>query len=500
MRKRYVLSLLAIIFAASLFAAQPSRAIEVTDPPVPAYYAPVFATGLQVTDQLDAVELYNESSLPIDLSSWSIQYQSLMPGQVCKITLQDWLPAGGYIVAVAADGPLTGLANNNGNVLLYDSCLRSLASDFKLTLYDGDVPQDIITPTLGTFVRKGLTKTYRTNKFGTDFTLINRSLYAGEWYQPPELSQLQFSEILANSRNCSPLETSLDCNDYVKLYNPTEQVVDLSSFRVRNGYLGQSPSSSNAITLDGVVEPGHFVIIPMTVTNSASWLWLEDMYGVKRYDNTIQDYPDASSDTKKGQAWAYDTADGTWKWTSQPTPFDIPSVFPIPIVEQAAEATTLPTPCNDGQYRSEVTNRCRVIEVAASDVTACKEGQYRSEETNRCRSVVSAVASLISCTEGQERNPQTNRCRQLVIADTELVPCKEGQERNLETNRCRNVTSTVPVSSFAVEPIVDTPGTFVGWWALGGVGMFALVYGVWEWRAEVTQATQKLRSFFHSNK
>lgn len=131
---------------------------------------------------------------------------------------------------------------------------------------------------------------------------------------------LQVSEILANPRACSPLETALDCRDYVKLYNPTDQPADLSLFRLRSGYQGQSATASNTFLLAGIIQPGHFAVIatsadnrPISLTSSGGFVWLEDTYGVKRYDTTVQEYPDASSDSKKGQAWAYDTSDGQWK-------------------------------------------------------------------------------------------------------------------------------------------------------------------------------------------
>jgi hypothetical protein len=80
------------------------------------------------------------------------------------------------------------------------------------------------------------------------------------------------------------------------------------------------------------------------------------------------------------------------------------------------------------------------------------------------------------------------------------VPCKAGQERNPETNRCRNATAAVPVADFAVAPIADTGKAFVGWLALGGIGLLAVGYGAWEWRREVVAGVQKVRSFFTSSK
>ncbi len=476
MHKLYVFVLFFITLSLSSLSGALVKAVSITDPPEPAHYAPIFVTGFQLTNQLDAIEIFNESPDPVDLSTWSIQYRSLEEGKTCNISLKDWLPAGGYVVAVANNGALSTIASGNENVLLYDSCLRNMGSDFTLTLNNMDTSQEIITPMSGAFVRKGLTKTYRTNKFSTDFMAINRSLYAGIWYRPPESVQLQISEILVNSRNCSPLETELDCSDYVKLYNPTDQPIDLSLFQIRNGYFGQSPTSSNTIEIEGIVEAGHYIIIPMTVTNSASWLWLEDSFGVKRYDNTVQAYEDGSSDTKKGQAYAYDVSDGLWKWTLQPTPSDTQSIFPVPPAEPVM-----------------------ISEVA---LAPCAEGQYRSEETNRCRSVVSEIASLVPCGPEQERNPVTNRCRSVtaVLGTSDLVPCKEGQERNPETNRCRNIASAVPQAEYAPEQVSEASNNNVLWWSLAIIGLAVAGYGVWEWRHEISNLGRKLGSFLNRNK
>lgn len=149
--------------------------------------------------------------------------------------------------------------------------------------------------------------------------------------------------------------------------------------------------------------------------------------------------------------------------------------------------------CGEGKYRSEDTGRCRQIP-AASVLAACKLGQYRSEETNRCRNLVTANA-LTPCKENQYRSEETNRCRNLASAANQLVPCKENQERNPETNRCRNVTNAVPAAAFAVKPVGDSSKAFIGWWALGGVTMAALLYAGWEWRYEIRQWIRYIPTF-----
>jgi hypothetical protein len=251
---------------------------------------------------------------------------------------------------------------------------------------------------------------------------------------------------------------------------------------LRIGYQGQTPSSSNTFSLTGILPPGHYHAVlksaddrSVTITNSGGFAWLEDAFGIKRYDETVTEYADAGAESKKGQAWAYDASDGTWKWTTQPTPGNLPSVFPPPPES--------------------------LVKVSSSNLTPCKEGQYRSEETNRCRNLATAAGGLAPCDVGQERNPETNRCRKIASLASQLTPCKEGQERNPETNRCRNVTATSPPpAAFGVEPVTDTAKAFIGWWALGGLGIVALGYGAWEWRHELWSGVQKVGTFFTGGK
>ncbi|MEI7689519.1 MAG: hypothetical protein WCI79_00960 [Candidatus Saccharibacteria bacterium] len=480
---------LGLILCFLFFSSSAGAEITVIPPPEPIVYPSVFVTGFQMTEQLDVVEFYNESSAPVDMSQWSLQYKSSEPDKLCKITFQDWILPENYTVAASMDMSLKGA----DNVSIYQSCKRDPVVGLTFTLNkmgdDGiDIVQETITPTASAFVRKGLTKTYRTGKFTTDFKAIDRSLYAGEWYLPPQLLLVEISEVLPNPRSCSPTETSLDCKEYVKLYNPTDQIINLSQFRIRNGYAGQSSTSSNTRTLDGLLQPGHFVVVPMGVTNSESYLWLEDFYGATTYANTVLQYPDASSDTKKGQAWAYDVSDGIWKWTPTPNPNDTPSIFPVPppptpvVVIYPTPTTVVPT---------------------SSTLVPCKEGQYRSEETNRCRNIEVAAATLEPCGVGQERNPATNRCRSItaILGDSELKPCDPGQERNPETNRCRNIVSSdIPKADYAPEQTGAPQTDYTSWFILGGIGLIAVGYGVWEWRFELSKLFKNVVAFLRRKK
>ncbi len=376
------------------------------------------------------------------------------------------------------------------------------------------------------WVRKGLTATYRKGDFTKDFEQVTATytkrpaLYSGGWYTGPpvDTAGLKITELLPAAKDCAPSDADWACGDYVKLQNTSSQPVTLSDYRVRAGNKTTSPSVTNTFNWQQAQPPelAPRLMLPadayytlrlrddgkfLSLTDGGGWVWLEDAYGAQQYADSEVAYGSATTADKNGAALAYRAETASWQWTTEPNPYDGPSIF----AGFDGIATTTSTgglvPCRDDQYRSETTNRCRSISTIAG-LTPCKEGQYRSEETNRCRSIASAVvASLTPCAPGQERNPATNRCRKIGASDNELAPCKEGQERNPATNRCRNAAATsLPPAAFAVAPIAQTGKAFVGWWALGGLGVLALGYGVWEWRAEMLAAIRKVGSLFVANK
>ena len=442
--------------------------------------SPIITTGYSRTgSHLDYVQIYNNSDTPVNLNGWSMEYHAVDESAPrLKTELSGWIAPANYLVAADA-------ASVSNADFLYELSDGVAVKSYEVRIVpptDSGYATNNASPSEGTFWRK---ISDSTGKYTKDFAIADpektRSLSGGGFYNSPESTLLQVSEIYANSSDCSPLSASVLCGDYVKLYNPSDQVIDLSDFRLRAGYQGQNSTSSNTYLLVGEVLPGHYAVISksadsrsISITNSGGYIWLEDTYGIKMYDSTVAEYTDASADSKKGLAWAYDSISGTWKWTTRPTPSDTPSVFP-------AVAAVVKTE-------------------SKAELAPCKEGQYRSEETNRCRSIVAAAAVLAECPEGQTRNPETNRCRTTAALASELTPCAEGQVRNPETNRCRKVTNSVPEAAFAVEPVKDSKTAFAGWWTLGGVGVLAVGYGVWEWRQEMMNLVRRISTFFTSGK
>lgn len=469
-----------VVMTAGLLGQERAAAIDVVpfDPSQVKTDSPVIVTGYASQGpRLEYVQLFNTSNEAIDLEDWRVAYTITGQSQPVEI------------------GMLSGILKPSEYIIIADNTVPSADFSYTLSIPPGVTASaasivvsspdylnhSVIINSSGRYIQRNRSAT--TGNYLSTFSVLSSapaSLFGGGLYEYPERTMLQFSEILANPRNCSPLDPALDCRDYVKLFNPTDQAIDLSLFRLRVGYQGQSSSSSNTYVLSSVVEPGHYAVLhfdidnrSISVTNSGGFVWLEDRYGIKRYDSTVQEYADASADSKKGQAWAYDPADGAWKWTTQPTPMDAPSVFPVAITARSAATVQSLVPCKDGQYRSEETNRCRSV-AAASTLTPCKDGQYRSEETNRCRAVATE-AVVAACPEGQERNPDTNRCR-------------------------KKAPDEIPPAAFAVEEMKEAGKAFSGWWALGGIGAFAAGRSAWEWRSEMLAGIRKAGSFFTSGK
>ena len=498
--ERCLRGIVATLVTASLLS--PSSVVAALDagsPPVE-YFSPVYITAFQTsrvvqsipspddpsisidvpTDSLKVVEFHNETSDPIDLREWSVE-ASDNSGLICQISLSSWLLPDDYVVMASSDA---GLTDSTGNVREFTICSQDQRTIDTITLLKSGEVQEEITPSqIGAFARKGTTHTYRNGTFTHDFEAMNASsrtsFYAGVWYDPLLATDVQISEILPRARSCSPVEVAGDCSDYVKLYNPPTDDIDLSTLRLRIGYQGQTVSSSNTLNLAGLLGAGQYGVFaskadgsPLSIANDGGWVWLEDTYGTLLYSDTVVEYPSASSVTKIGWAWAYNEVSGEWQWTSIPSPFNQASVFTEPAKEEKPiTAASSLTPCRSDQYRNPLTNRCRLIASSTSSLKACAANQYRNPVTNRCKSLTSSTSSA-------------------------LKPCAANQERNPETNRCRAKPAVLAAADFPVETIKGAPESTVGWWAFVGVGSMAAGYAGWEWRRELAEMVKAFGSFF----
>lgn len=475
------------------FAAVPVRALDISITPETEFSntAPLIITAYQTALSaavLAAVEIYNQSNEPVDLSEWSL-----------GVTAKDgMLYAVDYTTSYAGQllpgEHVTATIDNSATYQLQYVSVPTVAT---IELHCGDASKNYraVTAPIKDASDAPYFRTYTTTSYSTATqpfaTTPYRPFYDDGLYVPlVTANDLRVVEIYPYASDCVPGDASVLCGDYVKLKNTGSHAVALDAYAVRTSYYGADRTASNTIMLYGNVEPGGTVVINTTnegsklsLTNSGGYVWLEDAWGLALYPETMQQYVAASADE---QGYSYALAlNGMWQWTTTPRPSG-ENVITEPVVSVAA--------CPEGKYRSPETGRCRTIEEAVNALTACEEGYERNPTTNRCRKVVVATASeLTPCKEGQERNPATNRCRSIASAVAELLPCDEGYERNPETNRCRKVkTDSVPSADFPVAPITSAGADASGWYAFATLGAIAAGYAIWEWRVEISGIYRKL--------
>lgn len=451
------------------------------------------------TNQKSFLQLYNAGTMPIDLNKWVIatssSSQSLLP------QLDGVLAPKHHIVA-----SYNGAVSSSTAGIEVVAQARPIASTESIKIIppsdSGYKPSEIIQPYKSTnpndvWLRRMTTTGYSTAAAPFDelgsMSVSQLAIMNDGLYRAPDAPALRVIEIYAYASECAPNDESVLCGDYIKLYNPSDTIVYLDDLVIRTDSNSASSSSSNTFTLFGEVAPHGYMIVyetdsggKISLTNGGGYVWLEDVLGIARYDDTITHYESATSDK---QGWSYALINNTWQWTMTPQPMGENNLLlPAPVVE-------IPKACPVGQYRNPDTNRCRTIEEAVNALASCSEGQERNPLTNRCRSVLSATTTLMPCGEGQERNPATNRCRSIASAVAELIPCDEGYERNPATNRCKKVVSvsspaaslTQPAEVSSQKTLIDNPYAITSAIVLGGVA-----YALYEWRSEMRDGYKKL--------
>lgn len=486
-----------LLFLLSFSAAQVSALTVTPTEPIPGnsgLLITAYGTG-QAQSSLDLVQIYNSNDHVFSLEGWQlgiITNLQTYPQQIHM--LRGYMKAeshGLYVKDDAITGP---------GVLSFS--LPPLAVGEKLTKVvlmaptaSWASPEQPIATTDGVY-RRGLTSTGYSSS--TTFAKLVEPITfnADELYAIPSTPMLRIVEVVARHAECAPNDLSAVCGDYVKLQNVSAAPIDTSLYRLRSD--SGTSESGTAFSLNGLLEPGAYLTVSLrddgdklSLTDSGGYVWLEDIAGiVQYYDETMVQYPSASSMTKIGWAWAQDAMDGVWKWTSTPRP-DAENVITVPA--EVATVTTGPSVCPAGKYRNPETNRCRSLEEAVNTLTQCEEGKERNPITNRCRSVASvAAAVLASCDEGKERNPATNRCRAVTSASTSaFVPCQAGYDRNPATNRCRKVIEAVTNNAASTQVETAENSSFqTALLIVAGAG--AVSYGIYEWRTELLRGLRRI--------
>lgn len=444
--------------------------------------APLMITSYQTTqngNDIQYIELFNNSDELIDLTQWNIIDVANTRTFVMSTQVENgYLRPETHIVASCDDvvGGATYTIENCGPT--YSSMLPLNTLTVLRLESDGYRSSDLTIKAAGAQEIRN----FGVSSYLTSFTEgSSRLLFDGGLYVAPvEPDGLVVTELYAYASDCSPLDDSVLCGDFIELRNMSSETIDLEGLVVRTDSSSSSRTSSNTFSLSGYLEPGEYLLVNETddggrisLTNSGGYVWLEDTWGLMTYSGLMTEWPSFGSSQ---QGLGYALYDDTWQWTASPTP-GFANEITEPVVVLAA--------CPAGKYRNPETGRCRSIEEAVNELSACQEGYERNPATNRCRKIASTTSTLVPCKEGYERNPATNRCRSIASAVAELIPCDEGYERNPATNRCRKVQAdAIPGAPFAVEQVAaDVPAW--QWWVGGAIAAGLAGYAIWEWRHEI---------------
>ena len=452
--------------------------------------APVMITSYQTSlgnTDVRYIEIYNSGNELVNLSDWKV-YDVANARSLSFITSYTGYMRPDTHIVMARSGEVSNASYEitGWNTTASTPVILKTLTTLQLQ-HDGYRSADLTVKANGV----EQIRNYGVSSYLTTFAEgSSRSLFDDGLYDAPASPLgIEVSEVYPYSSDCSPLDSSTLCGDYIELHNTSGVPIDLTDLVVRTDSSSSSRTVSNTFTLSGMLADDGYLAITQTddggrisLTNSGGYIWLEDAWNTHAYSEFMTQWPSAPSDVQ-GYSYMKDEA-GMWAWTTAPTP-GTANAFSAPVVVVAA--------CSEGKYRSPETGRCRTIEEAVSELASCDEGYERNPTTNRCRKITLATSSTLTpCLEGQERNPLTNRCRSIASAIAELMPCDEGYERNPATNRCRKAQSTaVPGAPFAVEPVASAPPVWQ-WWTGGLIGVALLGYAGWEWRHEIAKGWTRI--------
>lgn len=463
-----------------------------TGPAIPS--SPLLITAYQAApDGLNLIQLYNDSDDLVSLDSMQLRYsRKSNPATIESISLAGRILPSSHVLITAVDVMTTSdrIAFRFMPVGWEPKSVWVESPNFSPVTIPTDMKTDDIV-----YKRARTTTGYSTATSALNAPLTGGLIEADKLYEVPPEPLVEIIEVLARAKACSPFDTALNCNDYVKLRMKTGfDVSEIGRYRLRTGI---DESITNTFSLSNARVHDNYLLLNLrddgdaiSLTNSGGYVWLEDVFGTVRYNDTLVPYADAASEKYIDQSWALNDQSGVWEWAI-PNPVGA-NMFPIIIPEPEIVASQ--PSCPSGKYRNPDTNRCRSIEEAVSELAACEEGKERNPVTNRCRSIITtAAATLMPCEPGEERNVLTNRCRRVATVSQALAPCEEGQERNPATNRCRKVSSASPSTLAAVTDVQSPLKESSKKWVITGVILLAVIgYAVYEWRQDISLLTKSL--------
>ncbi len=328
--------LLAVCALVMQIAAPTAHAIETAPTAQPLIDGPFMITGYSFSGHtLRYVQVTNNSNEIASLDGWNVSFE-WSPGIWVSDSLNGLLPAHKKIIvadptivpsATFTFTPPESPADPRASLLKLTPPLGSNFNEHVVVISVSGSTVNVATAPATYYFARNVSGS--TGNFLSTFSAFvpgnSLVLEQDELYEPPSTSPLQIVEVYPEAATCSPGSTSLLCSDYVKVQNISDTPIDLSLLRLRVGAAGQSATSNNTIYPNGLLPPAAYAALPIGLTNSGSWVWIEDVYGISLYDDTVVAYP--SSSGHAGWSYSYNASNGSWQWTKYPTPYDQENQF-----------------------------------------------------------------------------------------------------------------------------------------------------------------------------
>ncbi len=315
--KRTIITLIVVTMLASLLplgASSASKSILISE----------VQTGSTSSASEEFVELYNAGIASVDITGWAMYYKSATGvSWVKKATIVSGHMDAGKFWVLSANMPgdsvySSGLSQTDGNLQIRDK-LGSVMDQFGW----GTANAALISPASQSAPGQSMYRLYDFNLLVMQNTDNNFADYDITHIPTPGLvpaielaevdvdpviyAELELSELLPDP--AAPLSDSAD--EFIEIYNPTANVVDLSGWKLRD------ESGAEYLVKTKTILPNSWVAImasesKITLNNTGDSIELIDPNG-KLVDQSAN-YEAA----EPGLSWS--KLDGVWQWAQSPTP------------------------------------------------------------------------------------------------------------------------------------------------------------------------------------
>jgi hypothetical protein len=378
-----------VVFILTTVLSMPAGAL-VTEPTTTVKTAsPIVITAYSYKGgELRYVQLYNNTSTLIDVSGWQIvTIPKTMPGtNHLRATLHGLIEPGKHAIAAlpdVIDRPVYVLDTTIEEYTVSIGSVQLKApggsayndETVVVAATTSQTPREMEDLASVFHARRDVSATTGNYLSGFSYKLPTEPLKNDWLYVPMDQAEVKIVELYSAFKKCHPFESSTLCSDYVKIFNPGVEAIDLSAYRIRTGHYNQTISSSNTKQLAGSVAAGSYVAIPLTLSTTGTWTWLEDRHGITKYHSTIVEFPSIGGHT--GMSWSYDESNASWRWSDTPSPSGPNALVPLPVVNMCDSLRIAEVAANtsdDDQY-IEIMN----VGSEAVDLTGCMLQTNRSE-------------------------------------------------------------------------------------------------------------------------